>query len=253
MPEETPPWRVKKPWRMPGSEKSRRFDGRESRRGSVHGRTLAAPARQVKSACDVHVRHFPYGSTAIQFSARVLDVEQRSNRRILDMKRGAEPDELGHPSARLVLKSAASEATGEGRAAFNRTGPRFAVRHRFHPSGLAPHRDMDLPKHVVVPLIIACALFIQQLDATALATALPGHSESDRRAPAEAPPPHHRLHVQPRRIPARLRLDGGPLRARGSSSASRSPSSRSPRRFAGSRRVSRASSSRASCRGSAAP
>jgi EmrB/QacA subfamily drug resistance transporter len=30
-----------------------------------------------------------------------------------------------------------------------------------------------LPKHVVVPLIVACSLFIQQLDATALATSLP--------------------------------------------------------------------------------
>ena len=35
-----------------------------------------------------------------------------------------------------------------------------------------------LPKHVVVPLIVAFALFMQQLDATALATSLPAISEA---------------------------------------------------------------------------
>jgi EmrB/QacA subfamily drug resistance transporter len=34
----------------------------------------------------------------------------------------------------------------------------------------------ELPKHIVVPLIVACALFMQQLDATALATSLPAIS-----------------------------------------------------------------------------
>ncbi len=33
-----------------------------------------------------------------------------------------------------------------------------------------------MPKHIVVPLIVACALFMQQLDATALATSLPAIS-----------------------------------------------------------------------------
>jgi EmrB/QacA subfamily drug resistance transporter len=40
-----------------------------------------------------------------------------------------------------------------------------------------------LPKHVVVPLIIASALFIQQLDATALATSLPAIADALNESP----------------------------------------------------------------------
>ncbi len=42
-----------------------------------------------------------------------------------------------------------------------------------------------MPKHILVPLIVACALFMQQLDATALATSLPAISAALNEPPVK--------------------------------------------------------------------
>ena len=65
---------------------------------------------------------------------------------------------------------------------------------------------------MLVPLIVASALFMQNLDSTVVATALPAIAAGFRRQPHPPQAGAHHLSPDHRRVPAGLGLDGRPLR-----------------------------------------
>ena len=71
---------------------------------------------------------------------------------------------------------------------------------------------MSLPRERLVPLIVACGLFMENLDSTVLATALPAIATSLDVNPLRLNLAHHRVSLQSRRLHPGQRLGGRQVR-----------------------------------------
>jgi len=67
---------------------------------------------------------------------------------------------------------------------------------------------MSLPRERLVPLIVACGLFMENLDSTVLATALPAIANSLDVNPSAVESRDHRVSLQSRRLHPGKRLGG---------------------------------------------
>ena len=79
-------------------------------------------------------------------------------------------------------------------------------------TGARADAAQDYDAAMLIPLIVACALFMENLDSTVLATSLPAIARRLWREPGPAQLRDHQLPVQPRRVHPDQRLGGRPLR-----------------------------------------